>query len=99
MKLKCQCCGIEAEFADGEAAFEAGWDAPPHFTGYVCCNLCPAVAIILNMGHTKAHAHWAEHGRPDDFGADCVTDKRWGEPMDPAVQALIDLKKKGDKSS
>lgn len=33
MKLKCQCCGIEQEFKDGEEAFKEGWDAPPHFTG------------------------------------------------------------------
>ena len=78
MKLKCQCCGIEAEFVDGEVAFLAGWDAPPHFTGYVCCNLCPAVCIVLNASHAKAHAHWKEHGRPESFGPDCVTNKEWG---------------------
>lgn len=41
MKLKCECCGFEQEFKDGEEAFQAGWDAPPHFSQYVSCNLCP----------------------------------------------------------
>lgn len=75
MLLKCQCCGIEKEFSDGEEAFQAGWDAPPHFYGYVCCDICPAVCIVLNAGHTKAHAHWEKHGRPEKFGTLCLTDK------------------------
>lgn len=67
MKLKCQCCGIEAEFADGEAAFLGGWDAPPHFNTHVCCNLCPAVCIILGLSHAKAHELWEKEGRPAEF--------------------------------
>jgi len=77
MKFKCQCCGFEQEFANGEEAFENGWDAPPHFTGYVCCDLCPAVCIVLGLSHTKAHAFWAKHGRPPDFGALCVPDDQF----------------------
>lgn len=64
---KCQCCQFEQEFADGEAAFEAGWDAPPHFTGFVCCNLCPAVCVVLGLSHEQAHAYWKEHGRTEQF--------------------------------
>ncbi len=69
MKLKCQCCGFEQEFADGEAAFEAGWDAPPHFTMVICCNLCPASFIVLGevARHHVAHEHWKIHGRPKEF--------------------------------
>jgi hypothetical protein len=51
MKLKCQCCGHEREFKDGEEAFQAGWDAPPHFTGYVCCELCPGSWVVLGETH------------------------------------------------
>jgi hypothetical protein len=75
MNLKCQCCGFERQFADGEAAFEAGWDAPPHFTGYVACNLCPAVCIVLGLPHRVAHAMWAREGRPAEFSiAKCGCD-------------------------
>jgi hypothetical protein len=75
MNLKCQCCGFEQEFADGEAAFDAGWDALPHFTGYVTCHLCPAVCIVLGEPHGAAHALWARTGRPDEFSvAKCGCD-------------------------
>lgn len=76
MILKCQCCGIEQDFVDGEAAFRAGWDAPPHFTGFVCCDLCPAVCIVLGASHAMAHAMWARDGRPTEFSvAKCGTDE------------------------
>ncbi len=75
MKLRCQCCGIEREFKDGEEAFQAGWDAPPHFSTHICCDICPAVCLVLNAGHTKAHAYWEKHGRPKEFNALCLTDR------------------------
>jgi hypothetical protein len=67
--LKCMCCGFERDFLDAEDAFKKGWDAPPHFTGYVACNLCPASTLILEgpEGHAGVHRRWAESGRPDDF--------------------------------
>jgi hypothetical protein len=75
MLLKCQCCGFEQEFADGDAAFKAGWDAPPHFTGYVCCQICPAVCIVLGESHEMAHALWEREGRPAEFSfAKCAVD-------------------------
>jgi len=77
--LQCQCCKIIKTFADNEAAFQAGWDAPPHFSMHICCDLCPAVCVVLGAGHEKAHAHWAQHGRPEKFGPLCVTDKDFGE--------------------
>lgn len=78
MILKCQCCGIEQEFADGEAAFRAGWDAPPHFRHYVACNLCPGVCLIVGLSHEKAHALWAREGRPADFIlTKCAPDRDW----------------------
>jgi len=49
MKLKCQCCGFEQQFDSQEAAFQAGWDAPPHFTGYVACNLCPGACLVMGL--------------------------------------------------
>lgn len=70
MKLKCECCGFEQEFTDGEEAFDKGWDAPPHFTGYVACDLCPATFVIFGEQHrhAKAHEQWAREGRPEEFG-------------------------------
>lgn len=80
IKLTCQCCGFEREFADLEKAFEAGWDAPPHFTGYVACNLCPAVCIVAGLGHAKAHALWKLDGRPAEFSlTTCATDREFGD--------------------
>jgi hypothetical protein len=63
MILKCQCCGFEREFADAEEAFEAGWDAPPHFF-YVCCDCCPASYLILGTDHSEVHERWKRDGRP-----------------------------------
>ena len=75
MRLKCQCCGFEADFTDGEAAFQAGWDALPHFTTHVCCDLCPAVCVVLGLSHEIAHERWAREGRPKEFTvAECGTD-------------------------
>lgn len=74
MEYTCQCCGISKEFADGEEAFDAGWDCPPHFTGYISCDLCPAAGIVLHIPHAKAHAYWAEHGRPAEFNKFCALD-------------------------
>lgn len=81
MRLTCQCCGIEQEFKDGEEAFKAAWDAPPHFTGFIVCDLCPAVTVVLGKGHTKAHALWAAEGRPEEWTfAKCCTDGDWDDP-------------------
>lgn len=69
MTLKCQCCGHEQEFKDGEEAFQAGWDCPPHFTGYVCCDLCPGSFVVLGITHQHEpeHKRWAIEGRPAEF--------------------------------
>jgi hypothetical protein len=69
MLLKCQCCGFSQEFENGEAAFKAGWDCPPHFTGYVCCDLCPGSFVVMGCtdNHKPAHEMWAKEGRPKDF--------------------------------
>ena len=69
MILTCQCCGFSQEFKDAEEAFKIGWDAPPHFTGYVCCNLCPGSFVVLGLTyrHTKVHEIWKAHGRPKEF--------------------------------
>ena len=69
MLLTCECCGFSAEFVDGEEAFQAGWDSPPHFTGYVCCNLCPGSFVVLGctQRHTEAHERWKTEGRPKEF--------------------------------
>lgn len=70
LRLKCMCCNFEQTFKDGEEAFSQGWDAPPHFTGYICCNLCPASHLVLgekNTAHEQQHERWARDGRPEDF--------------------------------
>lgn len=74
--LKCACCGIVKAFADGEQAFREGWDAPPHFTGYVCCNLCPGSFVVLGQTHLHARAHekWKVEGRPAEFQIPFVED-------------------------
>lgn len=77
MNYKCQCCGFEQEFKDGEDAFHAGWDAPPHFSGYIGCNICPGVCIVLGLSHDMAHQDWKENGRPEIFNERCVADKHW----------------------
>jgi hypothetical protein len=67
--LTCQCCGFTEVFNDGEVAFQQGWDAPPHFTEYVCCNLCPGSFVVLGQTarHKAAHDKWALEGRPEEF--------------------------------
>lgn len=81
VRLKCQCCGFEQLFENGQRAFQAGWDAPPIFTQHVCCPLCPASAIVLKKGHKIAHAIWKREGRPRDFSIEkCGTDDIMGEP-------------------
>jgi hypothetical protein len=69
MTLTCMCCGFTQEFIDGEEAFETGWDAPPHFSGYVACDLCPGSFVVLGITHQhdKAHECWAKFGRPSEF--------------------------------
>lgn len=69
MTLKCDCCGFVGEFADGEDAYRAGWDCPPHFTGYVSCNLCPGSYIVLGETylHEPDHERWAIGGRPAEW--------------------------------
>lgn len=69
ISLTCQCCHHIQEFVDSEAAFKAGWDAPPHFTGYVACDLCPGAFVVMGItaNHTVAHEQWKQHGRPTEF--------------------------------
>ena len=69
MLYQCMCCGFVKYFDNGEDAFRAGWDAPPHFTGYVCCDLCPGSFVVLGMTHQHEHQHkkWAKEGRPKAF--------------------------------
>ncbi len=66
VELTCMCCGFTQHFKDGEEAFDLGWDAPPHFRGYVSCDLCPGSLIVLNKidVHGSTHARWQREGRP-----------------------------------
>jgi len=47
VKLKCEGCGVEAEFDSAEEAFRAGWDCLPMFTGVVTCPKCPSAPILM----------------------------------------------------
>jgi hypothetical protein len=69
MLLTCECCGFSQDFQNGEEAFQAGWDAPPHFTQYVCCNLCPGSFVVLGITvkHEPAHEKWKKERRPKEF--------------------------------
>jgi hypothetical protein len=71
VKLTCYCCGFEKEFSDGDEAFRAGWDGPPHFTQVECCDLCPTVFAIYGIPeqHLRAHEKWKLEGRPGNFEA------------------------------
>ena len=95
IKLKCVCCGFEKEFADHRAAFDAGWDDGVWMKNWpVTCDLCPGVCAKGLVSHAKAHAHWAEHGRPAGFGPFCYDDENFGMEMDlandPKVKALME---------
>lgn len=69
MEFVCECCRFKQEFEDEEAAFRAGWDAPPHFSSYVSCNLCPGSFVVLGKTHLHKsdHERWAKSGRPAEF--------------------------------
>jgi hypothetical protein len=65
--LVCLCCGISREFDNSQAAFEAGWDDPEHFTLNPFCDLCPTSLYLLGISHQAAHERWAAQGRPANF--------------------------------
>jgi hypothetical protein len=70
--LTCDCCNFEQEFTDPEEAFHAGWDAPPHFTGYISCAICP-ITFLFGVDHTVIHEQWKIDGRPEEFSQEtCV---------------------------
>lgn len=75
---RCDCCGFEQDLTSGEA-FQAGWDAPPHFTQYVSCPLCPALCAMELEGHVMAHTDWERNGRPVAFDERCLTDQDFGK--------------------
>ena len=45
--VTCEGCGAVGQFDTPEAAFQAGWDAPPHFTVITCCPNCSAAEILI----------------------------------------------------
>ena len=46
MKLKCEQCGTEKEFANHKDAFKEGWDFPP-MCQVTTCGDCPSAPLIL----------------------------------------------------
>lgn len=69
LTLICECCGFKQVFKNSEIAFGEGWDCPPHFTGYACCNLCPGSFIVMGRTdeHKTDHKRWEKEGRPNQF--------------------------------
>lgn len=91
MLYRCQCCGIEEEYQDGHAAFQAGWDCEPMFHTHVACPLCPAICIVMGATHTIAHALWEAEGRPAEFSLEkCADDKTLSsrEHLEKAQEAV-----------
>lgn len=54
LDLTCECCGKQASL-EPEAAFQAGWDAPPYFTQVVACPNCPSSFVVTGRGHECTH--------------------------------------------
>lgn len=73
MRLKCECCGFEADL-EPNAAYQAGWDAPPYFTMVTTCPLCPSAHVLHGdtWRHAAAHAQWERTGRPAEFDAESI---------------------------
>jgi len=46
MKLKCQQCGTEKEFANHKDAFKEGWDFPP-LCPVITCGECPSAPLVV----------------------------------------------------
>jgi hypothetical protein len=83
----CVCCGHSQEFVDAEEAFNEGWDAPPHFTGFIACSLCPASFIVSGQTakHNEVHARWGREGRPDNWSQEtCLS------PEDRVPESVLD---------
>jgi hypothetical protein len=53
LKLKCERCGVEADFKSAEEAFRAGWDCPPIFPGVITCPNCPSAPILFRKWQAK----------------------------------------------
>lgn len=51
MKLKCQQCGKEQEFADHKEAYKDGWDFPPMCAVTTCGN-CPSAPLVVKKPNT-----------------------------------------------
>jgi hypothetical protein len=47
LKLKCEACGTEKEFADHKEAFTAGWDFPP-MAPVTTCDKCPSAPLVVS---------------------------------------------------
>lgn len=84
--LTCQCCGIKDRMG-AEDAFQAGWDAPPHFTQVMCCPLCPSVAVLGLLDHSAAHERWEKEGRPETFDEQMHNGDLPPLPVDPGENA------------
>ena len=58
---------------------------PPHFTGYVTCNLCSGVCVVMGLSHDKAHDYRQKYGRSTEFTLAMCTPDGVGAFQRPAV--------------
>lgn len=52
--IVCEGCHIIGEFDTPDDAFNAGWDAPPHFTVVTCCPDCSASEILIARSRQRS---------------------------------------------
>ena len=51
MKLKCETCGAEKEFANHKDAYKEGWDFPP-MCPVTTCGDCPSAPLVIKKTET-----------------------------------------------
>lgn len=63
MKLTCQNCKKEKEFASHKEAFKEGWDFPP-MSPVTTCGDCPSAPLVLKNKVTERNPTKDEHPNP-----------------------------------
>src|SRR5437879_2286927 len=80
VKLKCEGCGVEAEFNSAEEAFHAGWDCPPRFPWrpfQQMLGACANSALIRRPSPAVCETGWAQNShRPLTFAGMVATGER-----------------------
>lgn len=66
MKLHCQKCGTEKEFATHKEAYKEGWDFPPLCSVTTCGN-CPSADLVLAQQKPKVIRRNPNDERPNPY--------------------------------